>query len=357
MMNSSKLTQISTLKRSNHWPDDTSNDANYKMPLPAALKVFQFVLKGARLLPGLTEFIGYKMYFRIASKARTNRPSELLSLGAKEQVVTLTPLSGKASKRIRCYSLGNEADPTVVLIHGWESRAERMQGIAQQLISKGYRVVTFDSPAHGRSDGTSTDLMEINAIVKALLNGDSSTRAADASETTAVACEAIVAHSFGGVCATKLLADGLDCRSLVLVSTPATFDGVFEKFSYLLDLGWRTQARLKNKINARFSPIIQNVWKHFCTQQNIQKINQNVLIVHDLEDNIVPIEEAKKLFEAAEQRAGYCYQQVCLTSGQGHNRILAQNSLATEIASFIDTRRSQELSQMNKPANTVGAQL
>ena len=37
--------------------------------------------------------------------------------------------------------------PTVVLVHGWGSRASRMRGLARALVGAGFRVVAYDAPA------------------------------------------------------------------------------------------------------------------------------------------------------------------------------------------------------------------
>src|SRR5262245_2710062 len=43
--------------------------------------------------------------------------------------------------------------PTMVLVHGWGSRGARLGSFVEPLVSSGYSVVTFDSPAHGDSSG------------------------------------------------------------------------------------------------------------------------------------------------------------------------------------------------------------
>lgn len=51
--------------------------------------------------------------------------------------------------------------PAVLLVHGWSSHTGCMAGFVDPLLERGFRVVAFDAPAHGRiglSDRVASDL-------------------------------------------------------------------------------------------------------------------------------------------------------------------------------------------------------
>ena len=50
--------------------------------------------------------------------------------------------------------------PVVLCVHGWSSRGLRFVHFIKPLMEAGYKVVTFDAPAHGRSSGSHVDAME-----------------------------------------------------------------------------------------------------------------------------------------------------------------------------------------------------
>src|SRR5258707_14847666 len=54
-----------------------------------------------------------------------------------------------------------ERGPAVLLMHGWGGARAQMTGFVEPLLSAGYRVVAYDQPAHGQSDGKMTNLLEI----------------------------------------------------------------------------------------------------------------------------------------------------------------------------------------------------
>ncbi|MFW6193451.1 MAG: alpha/beta hydrolase [Gemmatimonadota bacterium] len=58
------------------------------------------------------------------------------------------------------YAWGEEG-PTVLLVHGWSSHTGHMTGFVDPLLRRGFRVVAFDGPAHGRSPGARTDIFEL----------------------------------------------------------------------------------------------------------------------------------------------------------------------------------------------------
>ncbi|MBD3640553.1 MAG: alpha/beta hydrolase, partial [Marinobacter sp.] len=51
--------------------------------------------------------------------------------------------------------------PTVLMVHGWSGAGIQFGAFVGLLVKAGYRVVTFDAPAHGRAQGLRTDLFEM----------------------------------------------------------------------------------------------------------------------------------------------------------------------------------------------------
>lgn len=51
---------------------------------------------------------------------------------------------------------GDEADPAVVLIHGWTCSTAFWAPVIRELTASGHRVVTYDQRGHGRTPGTGT---------------------------------------------------------------------------------------------------------------------------------------------------------------------------------------------------------
>src|SRR5215213_2131231 len=80
-------------------------------------------------------------------------------------------------------SWGNSG-PAILLMHGWGGARAQMTGFVDPLLFAGYRVVAYDQPAHGESDGTMTNLLEIAPTM-------------DLIARHAGPFDAVIAHSFG----------------------------------------------------------------------------------------------------------------------------------------------------------------
>jgi len=70
-------------------------------------------------------------------------------------------------KDVALYTWG-EGEKTIIMVHGWASRGTRMGNLADPLNERGFQVVTFDAPAHGDSEGRTTNLLEIFSILFSL---------------------------------------------------------------------------------------------------------------------------------------------------------------------------------------------
>src|SRR3954467_3006002 len=65
---------------------------------------------------------------------------------------TGTPRPGpNAGRKLAVWAWGE--GPLVILVHGWGARAGRFSEMATALLSREFRVVLFDAPAHGASEG------------------------------------------------------------------------------------------------------------------------------------------------------------------------------------------------------------
>src|SRR6266498_2197937 len=74
--------------------------------------------------------------------------------------------------------------PSVLLMHGWGGARAQMTGFVNPLLFARYRVVAYDQPAHGDSDGRITNLLEIAPSMDLIAQREGP-------------FHAILAHSFG----------------------------------------------------------------------------------------------------------------------------------------------------------------
>ncbi|HRE60127.1 MAG TPA: alpha/beta fold hydrolase [Micropepsaceae bacterium] len=104
----------------------------------------------------------------------------------------------------------------VLLVHGWEGSPRDFSHLKPALVQAGARVVTFDLPGHGFSDGELLTLDAAGAAIAAL----------DAREGPFAA---IIAHSFGCPSTVKALEAGVKTGALVFFAPPASQEEQFRR--------------------------------------------------------------------------------------------------------------------------------
>jgi len=208
--------------------------------------------------------------------------------------------------------------PTVLLVHGWEGRSTQLAKFALALVDDGYRVVTFDGPAHGAARQERTTLVEFADVV------------ASAVEQFGPV-DALVGHSFGAAAACIALQNGAQAGRLVLISCPFSIRNVVSRFAQFLSL--------PSAAHEKMYPIMDRL--HGCTEQALSfssigpALSLPTLMVHDTDDKYVPFSDG----QAVAQRIRGA--RLVKTSGLGHLRILQDASVVRLVADFVGLARRE----------------
>src|SRR6266540_546947 len=205
--------------------------------------------------------------------------------------------------------------PAVLLMHGWGGSRAQMTGFVDPLLAAGYRVVAFDQPAHGESDGMVTNLLEIAPSM-------------DLIKIHAGSFHGIIAHSFG----TLITSYALVHRNF----PPPARIVYFGSFNRLMDSLPRFQvlARLPDVVIDGLRAMIyenfgQDVLDSIATEILAPQINIPALMFHDVTDNVTPIEDSRavaKVWKSA---------QLIETEGLGHRGALQSEAIHKQVVTFM----------------------
>lgn len=204
------------------------------------------------------------------------------------------------------------AGPTVVLVHGWGSRAGRFGPLTTALAGSGFRVVAFDAPAHGRSTGRFASLPEFARALRAVSD-----------EVGPVS--AVVGHSLGGAAATLALRDGLGVERVVLLAAPADVTRFTTAFADHLRLPPGTRAVMRRNLEAR----LRARWDDLHLPTIARKLRAPVLLMHDREDEDVPFLHAEEI------AAAWPGARLVATTGLGHRGLLRDEGVVRETVAFL----------------------
>jgi len=206
-----------------------------------------------------------------------------------------------------------EGERSVLLMHGWNGHTGSLRSFVQPLLDSGVRVLAFDAPGHGRSGGKRTNLLEIADIARGL--------AADAG-----GIDAVVGHSFGGMCAVYAAGTGLAAGKLVCIGSPAEMNFLLDSFAASMHLPDAVKSRLRGIIEDHFG---DDVWRRLSADVVARELACEGLVVHDRADPVVPWAQGKLLADA------WPGARMVTTEGLGHTRLLHDDGVIGMIVEFV----------------------
>ena len=215
-------------------------------------------------------------------------------------------------KKIQVYSWGT--GPVILVVHGWAGRASQFRKFIPVFNQAGYRVVGFDGPAHGRSDGNQTNLIEFDTVLTQIIK-------------TMGEPVAIVAHSFGGVASLFAIVNGLAVKKLINISSPTIGDEIINTYLRAIQGSAATATAFKRYMMKTY----QRSFDEFSALHFIKHVPSDLklLLIHDDKDKEVTIDHVFELLKIYPS-AGFIK-----TSGLGHTRILKDDTVINQCLGFI----------------------
>jgi len=204
----------------------------------------------------------------------------------------------------------------VLILHGFGSAGHKFEHYVAPLVEKGYEVLAFDAPAHGESDGTTTNAIEYSEMIKKVMDEYGPVKN-------------FIAHSFGGIALSLALEEiPHDENTKIVFIAPATettsaVDGAFNML------------KIKNQeVRKEFEKIIVEVsgketaW--FSMRRAMHNIKAKILWIHDKEDDITPWNDAEKVKEDNHDNINFV-----ITKGLGHRKIYHDENVKNKVITFL----------------------
>jgi pimeloyl-ACP methyl ester carboxylesterase len=273
---------------------------------PMLLKFIRWAYpKVERIFPALAHRYFIHLFFTPLRYTVPEKDKEV-----EEQAEQSTLLYG--GKKIQVYSWGT--GPIVLFVHGWAGRASQFRKFIPIFNHAGYRVVGFDGPAHGRSEGKQTNLIEFDAVLNQVLK-------------TMGEPVAVVAHSFGGVALLFAIMNGLPVKKLINISSPTIGDEILNTYLKAIQGSKATVEAFQRHMLKTYN----RSFDEFSALHFIKHVppDLKLLLIHDDKDKEVTIDNPEALLKI------YPGADFIKTSGLGHTRILKDDDIINKCLDFI----------------------
>ena len=228
---------------------------------------------------------------------------------SKQQLISIPAIH----KSIMVYEYGNSTKK-VLLVHGWSGRGTQLFKIADALLKEGYTTISFDAPAHGKSPGNSTIMIEFITSIFEL-------------ERQFGPFEIAIGHSLGGMAVLNAAKSGLEVQKIAVIGSGDIVQDILDNFISSLQLKPIISQKLRNYFETKYGEAMDN----YSAYKAASALEIPILVILDKNDLEVPVEAGMHIYQHVKNG------DLMLTEGLGHRKILGDARVIQKVIEFIKT--------------------
>lgn len=204
---------------------------------------------------------------------------------------------------------------TVLIAHGYASFAYKFEHYITPLLKMGYRVLAFDAPGHGQSEGK-----HINVVVYQ-----------EAIEQIMQQCGPVnhfIGHSLGAL-TLSMIAEQIDRpneRKFVLIAPATKTTTTFDNFFKMMHFNQVTKDAFINQVLSLTAHKVE----YFASDRALANYKGPLLWVHDQEDLVCPYKDLEEFQKNAPNNVEFL-----ITNGLGHNKVYKTAEVMDQIMAFL----------------------
>ncbi len=257
----------------------------------------------SRAAPALAARWAERLFFTPRGRRSSTRASAFLDAGRRLDLRV-------DGRRLATWSWGE--GPAVLLVHGWAGLGGQLAAFGQALVERGQRVVTFDAPGHGASEGRLSSIVHFARAIHAV-----------AQELGAP--QAVIAHSLGAAATARALSEGLAVERAVFIGPTGGPRDWARRFAEHLGFPPAVMARMRE----RSERWLGASWDDFDMPALARRQTAGLLVIHDRDDAEVPWSDGAAIAAAWPQA------RLVTTAGLGHGRILRDLRVVEQAVAFV----------------------
>jgi pimeloyl-ACP methyl ester carboxylesterase len=216
------------------------------------------------------------------------------------------------NKEIVVYHYG-KSEKKILLVHGWSGRGTQLVKIADELLNLGYSTISFDAPAHGKSKGNSSIMVEFIASILEF-------------EKQFGPFEFAIGHSLGGMSILNAIREKLKIRKVVIIGSGDIIQDIIDDFIKKLELNPEIGIKLREHFEKKYGVEMN----YYSASNAAKEVLIPVLIIHDENDVDVNVKAAYNIKENLKTS------ELMITKNLGHRKILGNTEVIKRIVEFIN---------------------
>ena len=218
------------------------------------------------------------------------------------------------NKEVVLYQYG-KSEKKILLVHGWSGRGTQLFKIADELLKTGYSTVSFDAPAHGKSPGKTSIMIDFIATILEI-------------DEKFGPFEAAIGHSLGGMSVLNAIKKGLKVNHAVVIGSGDIIEDIMDDFVAKLELKPSISTRMRLYFEKKYKGDMNSYSAYLAAKETTIP----VLVIHDNNDPEVPVTAAIHIHKYLKNG------ELLLTDGLGHRKILGNPKVIEKIVQFIQNK-------------------
>ena len=218
------------------------------------------------------------------------------------------------NKEVVLYQYG-KSEKKILLVHGWSGRGTQLFKIADELLKAGYSTISFDAPAHGKSPGKTTIMVDFIATTLEI-------------DKQYGPFEAAIGHSLGGMSVLNAIKKGLKVNHAVVIGSGDIVEDIMDDFVAKLELKPEVSYLLRLHFEKKYGEKMNS----FSAFLAAKETDIPVLVIHDNNDPEVPVKAGIHIHKYLKNG------ELLLTDGLGHRKILGNTKVIERSIQFIQNK-------------------
>ncbi|MEQ3662872.1 MAG: alpha/beta hydrolase [Flavobacterium sp.] len=270
-------------------------------------KIVLFIAKSLQSISTTLTVKFAKKLFSTPIKYKIPKREFEMNANSKQEFILIPEIS----KKIMVYKYGT-GNKKALLVHGWSGRGTQLVKIADQLTEIGYSTISFDAPAHGKSSGSSTLMIEFIASILEL-------------EKKYGKFDIAIGHSLGGMSVLNSIKRGLKVNKAVIIGSGDSINDILHDFVKKMKLKPKIADLMRNSFEADFKESMEN----YSGSNAAKDVSVPVLVIHDKDDEDVPYTASENIHKTLKNS------ELMITKSLGHRKVLGNEDVLLKIKNFV----------------------